>query len=96
MTQRISFSPYVSKRKLRDYQKEVINELEDEFLDTELRAYLNMATGSGKTFTVVEFLWKNFLSEGRPVVWIAKSWPLLYQVVDCLISRYGDQIDINC
>ena len=74
---------------LRKYQEEVVQELADCFVAKRgARHYLHMATGSGKTFTVMEFLVRHYLSKGKRVFWLTHRWVLIEQAINELISQH--------
>ena len=50
--------PPLIERGLRDCQIEAINRLDESFKQAKLRALIQMATGSGKTFTAVSFVYR--------------------------------------
>ena len=43
---------------LRDYQTQAIENLEESFAEAKPRALIQMATGSGKTYTAVSFVYR--------------------------------------
>jgi len=76
-------------KKPHGYQEKVIRELYDQYVaKSGGRHYLHMATGSGKTFTVMEFLAHNYLSTGKRVFWITHRWALIEQAIKELTEQH--------
>lgn len=78
-------------RPLRDHQLQLLAELRSE-LRPAARIILSAPTGSGKTLTANEFIYREFLERGHGALWIAPNWNLLAQALGCLVRRYGDVI----
>ncbi len=55
---RLKNLPELSKDKLRDCQFEAITNLEESFAESRPRALIQMASGSGKTYTAVSFIYR--------------------------------------
>lgn len=79
----------LTTRALRSHQKQMLTELRSE-LRPSARIVLSAPTGSGKTLTANEFIYREFLSKGLPVVWVAPNWSLLAQALGCIVRRFGD------
>jgi len=72
-----------------DFQKRVIAELNEHYVGKRgARHYLHMATGSGKTFTVMEFLAGHHLPNKKPILWITHSWNLIEHAVRELTEQH--------
>ncbi|MCK5884808.1 MAG: DEAD/DEAH box helicase family protein [Bacteriovoracaceae bacterium] len=73
------------------FQEEIILSLKDKYIGRSKshRAYLHMATGSGKTLTAVEFIRRYYLSKNKRVLWIVHSWPLLNQAYETFLQQCG-------
>lgn len=74
-------------KKLRPYQKEIlkilIRKLEE---NPSLRTYVQMPTGSGKTFTIASFLKNLIENENKKILWICHGWELINQAFKELTS----------
>jgi len=90
---RLQFIPALPETGLRDCQVVAINNLEKSFKDNRPKALIQMATGAGKTFTTITFIYR-LLKYAKPngycfswiqEIWVNRlnrsSWPLLYQMM---------------
>ena len=73
-----------------DYQQIVIRDLE-QWNRSRIKnsGYIEMPTGSGKTFTAAKFLHDNFLNKGKNVLWMAESQVLLDQAKEAFVEKIG-------
>jgi len=76
-------------RNLHPHQMQLLTELRSE-LRPAARIVLSAPTGSGKTLTANEFIFREFLSKEKRVLWLAPSWELLAHALRCIVRRYGD------
>ena len=58
MRSRLQDLPELPETGLRDCQINAITKLEKSFKDNQPRALIQMATGSGKTFTAITFIYR--------------------------------------
>lgn len=71
-------SPENIKKELRPYQIEIIEKMTNHFIVQDKRiGKINMATGTGKTFTILKYIEKNILNLRSPKVLIVTSSRLL-------------------
>ena len=84
------FSKRKSNHQLYDYQEEAVEALEEAIMNQAVHLPLvQIPTGGGKTRTINEFLYRNFIADDYKVLWVAtKSWELLKQASADLIERY--------
>ncbi|CDH47672.1 DEAD/DEAH box helicase [Candidatus Contendibacter odensensis] len=84
---RLCYDPH-SGHETRYYQQEAIIALE-EALNPDHPIILHVGTGGGKTTIANDFLVKKMHQGQRPILWIAKDWPLLDQAVSDLLRRHA-------
>ena len=79
-----------SEIKMREYQDEAINKLNEHFLDNDKRAgVLAMPTGSGKTRVATKFLLESMVAQGWQIVWLTHRAMLIEQVADSIYKMSG-------
>ena len=81
----------LNDKKLYSYQEEATEKLNKYFklekLDKPQNGLLVMPTGSGKTFTAVNYLLNSAVSKGYTVIWFAHRKDLIGQAEDTFIKR---------
>ena len=82
-----------SEIKMREYQDEAINKLNEHFLDNDKRAgVLAMPTGSGKTRVATKFLLESMVAQGWQIVWLTHRAMLIEQVADSIYKMSGSAL----
>ena len=80
--------------KLRTYQDEALDALSSSIRKKEKNGLLSLCTGGGKTYTAVCWLYNEFLSKDKTVVWAAHRIELLEQAYETF-RKLDPNLDIK-
>ncbi|WP_127716722.1 DEAD/DEAH box helicase family protein [Halobacteriovorax sp. HLS] len=79
--------------KLKQFQEEIYKSLKKSYKENDnLRTYLHMPTGSGKTVVASMFILNEYISKGGHVLWITDSWALINQAYKTIKSISGETL----
>lgn len=86
-----SFDPSAASQPPRDYQRELVRQLEEVLAASPPgRSYrITVATGGGKTRIANDWIWNHALPRGWRLLWVTKDWWLLGQAASDLCRRYA-------
>ncbi len=80
---------------LRPYQNSLVSEMKNlGFQNSEVRGYLSIPPGGGKTLTAIEFIVDHYLKKDKRVLWMAWDWILLEQAYETLTKQYQLNSDL--
>lgn len=94
---KFSSSAEEERKQLHNFQINCVRDLKERYSrdNVSKRGYLYIATGGGKTLITNQFIWENYLSKGKRVLWIANNWHLLYQAALGFIQRFGNETKVR-